>query len=88
MNKYERTPEIIIDLHGHTACDAKKELDKILSENYSHVRIITGKCSFRERGPVLGPFVRKYLEERNIKFNPAKMRDGGEGALEIFLGEK
>ena len=86
MNKYQRTPEIAVDLHGYTTSEAKDRLDALLAERrYSHVRIVTGKCSYREHGPVLGPFVRSYLEERNIKFNQAKIQDGGEGALEVFL---
>jgi len=86
MNKYERTPEMVLDLHGYTTEEVKSLLDKMLAEHrYSHVRIITGKCSFREHGPVLAPFVRSYLEGKNINFNQAKIQDGGEGALEVFL---
>ncbi|TRZ51543.1 hypothetical protein D4R99_04215 [bacterium] len=85
MNKYQRTPELILDLHGHTVKEAKTAIDALLSEHrYSHIRIITGKCSFREHGPVLAPFVKSYLEGKNISFNYSKVQDGGEGALEVF----
>ena len=85
MNKYQKTPEIIVDLHGYTSQEAKNLLDKILAEGrYSHLRVITGKCAYREHDPVLAPFVKSYLQKKNIKFNPAKIQDGGEGALEVF----
>lgn len=86
MNKYEKIPQQILDLHGCTVKEAKSLLDAMLAEHqFSHVRIITGKSSFREFGPVLAPFVKSYLEGRNIKFHYAKIQNGGEGALEVFL---
>jgi DNA-nicking Smr family endonuclease len=86
MNKYQKTPELIIDFHGYTVREAKSALNKLLAEGqYLHVRIITGKGVYREHGSVLGPFVRTYLQERNIKFNQAKIQDGGEGAIEVYL---
>ncbi|MFA5830535.1 MAG: Smr/MutS family protein [Candidatus Paceibacterota bacterium] len=86
MNKYQKTPEKIVDLHGYTAQEAKNLLDKILVKmEYSHIRIITGKCAYRPHGPVLMPFVKSYLQKKNIKFNPAKIQDGGEGALEAYM---
>ncbi len=89
MNKYQKTPEIIIDLHGKTIAEAKVLLDTIIAEKkYSHIRMITGKCSYREHGPILQPFVKNYLEEKNIKFNQSKIQDGGEGALEVYIMER
>ncbi len=89
MNKYQKIPEAVIDLHGHTTGEAKIELDTLLSAHkYSYVRIITGKCSYREHGPILQPFVKSYLTERNIKFNIAKIQDGGEGALEVYITDR
>ncbi|MDP3956130.1 MAG: Smr/MutS family protein [bacterium] len=84
MNKYERIPDYIIDLHGYTTREAKDELDKLFKNNYKHVRVITGKGTFRETGPVLRTFVKKYLVQKGYRYNPAKIADGGDGALEVF----
>jgi DNA-nicking Smr family endonuclease len=86
MNKYERTPEHVIDLHGYTTSEAEEILRVLLKEvKYEHVRIIVGKGSHGANGPVLRGFVKKYLEARSIRFNQSKPKDGGEGALEVFL---
>ena len=88
MNKYERTPEFVLDLHGHTVSEAKEILDELFEkEKYKHIRIITGKATFRETGPVLRTFVQNYLKRLEVKFDYAKLYDGGEGALEVFLKE-
>ena len=89
MNKYQRTPNYILDLHGHTKEWAKIALDEIIDEGkYSHIRIITGKGIHSENGPILKDFVRSYLERNNIHFTQSKIQDGGEGALEVFLNKK
>ena len=85
MNKYERIPEYILDLHGHTTREAKELLDELLEEEYKHVRIITGKGQFRETGPVMRNFVEQYLRLREIKFENAKLNNGREGAFEDYL---
>jgi DNA-nicking Smr family endonuclease len=86
MNKYERTPEQVIDLHGYTTSEAEDVLRGLLKElKYSHVRIIVGKGSHGANGPVLRDFVKKYLTARHVHFNQSKTKDGGEGALEVFL---
>lgn len=86
MNKYERQPDYIVDLHGYTTKEAKEALDDIIeSGEYRHIRIITGKGTFRETGPVLRTFVENYLKNQDIKFETAKLYNGGEGALEVFL---
>lgn len=86
MNKYERQPEFILDLHGYTTREAGEILDDLILEGeYKHVRIITGKGSFRETGPVLRTYVENYLKNRDIKFSIAKLHNGGQGALEVFL---
>ncbi len=85
-NKYERIPEYIVDLHGYTTNEARQLLDTLLANStYKHIRIITGKGSLRSTGPVLREFVKKYLHSHAIKCNPSKIKDGGEGALEVFL---
>lgn len=86
MNKYERQPEYILDLHGYTTREAGEALDELIEAGeYRHVRIITGKGAFRETGPVLKNYVEAYLKRREIKFQTAKLYNGGEGALEVFL---
>jgi DNA-nicking Smr family endonuclease len=86
MNKYERVPEYILDLHGKTTKEAKLILvDLIKRAEYKHVRIITGKASFRDTGPVLRKFVENYLTQSGIDFNHAKLYNGGDGALEVYF---
>jgi DNA-nicking Smr family endonuclease len=86
MNKYARTPTLILDLHGHTTREAKEILDELLAKNeHSHIRIITGKGTYRETGPVLRSYVQRYLSDHDITFETAKLFDGGDGALEVFL---
>lgn len=86
MNKYAKTPTLILDLHGRTTREAKEILDELLAKNeHSHIRIITGKGTYRETGPVLRSYMQGYLRDRNIPFETAKISDGGDGALEVFL---
>jgi DNA-nicking Smr family endonuclease len=86
MNKYAREPEEVIDLHGKTTKEARGVLDALIKENnYNHVRIITGKGTFRDTGPVMKNFVEGYLKSLDIKFETAKLFNGGDGALEVYL---
>ncbi len=62
MNKYQKIPDYILDLHGKTCNEAKDILLSLFSENkYHHIRIITGKGTFREKGGVLRDFVKSIL---------------------------
>ncbi|MDR3642652.1 MAG: Smr/MutS family protein [Candidatus Doudnabacteria bacterium] len=85
MNKYERVPEKVIDLHGYTTREAKEILDELLGGAFKHVRIITGKGTFRETGPVMRNFVEGYLKRLEIKFETAKLYNGGDGAFEVYF---
>lgn len=86
MNKYERTPEHVLDLHGYTTSEAEEILRTLLKEaEHSHLRIIVGRGSHGVNGPVMRDFVKRYLGARNVRFNQSKSKDGGEGALEVFL---
>jgi DNA-nicking Smr family endonuclease len=86
MNKYERVPEFVLDLHGYTTREAKGLIDDIIeSGEYGHIRVITGKGAFRETGPVMRTYVENYLRNQNIKFETAKLYNGGDGALEVYL---
>ncbi len=85
-NKYEQVAEYTLDLHGYTTAECKVILDELLvSRKYSHVHVIVGKGLNSENGPVLPYFVKNYLNERNIRFNQAKIQQGGEGALEVYF---
>jgi DNA-nicking Smr family endonuclease len=86
MNKYQKIPDTIVDLHGYTTAEAKVLLDDLLSEaKYRHVRIITGKGLHGTGVAVLRTFVKNYLLQKAIRFEQAKIQDGGEGAMEVFL---
>lgn len=86
MNKYEKIPEAVIDLHGYTTQEAEETLRGLLKTvGVHHVRIIVGKGNHSANGPVLRDFVKRYLFMRNIRSAPSKLKDGGEGALEVFL---
>ncbi len=86
MNKYQHTPEEVIDLHGHTVRKAESVLRELLSRGASlHARIIVGKGNHSTEGPILRTFVKNFLHERNIHFTQSKLKDGGEGALEVYF---
>ena len=86
MNKYEKIPDAIIDLHRYTTAEAHAVLDDVFSDGtLSHVRIITGKGLHGGNGPVLKTYVKKYLTDHNLRFNQSKIQDGGEGSLEVFV---
>jgi len=88
MNKYQRTPDYIIDLHGYTVEEAKVAIDELFSSNkYSHIRIITGKGIHSQNGPMIKDFTRSYLQRKNIHYTQSKIQDGGEGTFEVFFGE-
>lgn len=85
MNKYQRIPGQIIDLHRLTVKEAEAILIKVVAQpEHKHVRIITGK-GLHGNGPILKTFVKDYLQRKGIKYSQAKIQDGGEGALEVFL---
>lgn len=86
MNKYERIPEKVIDLHGHTVRNSALILEELLDKNPPpHVRIIVGKGNHSKGGAVLREYVKDFLHTHNIRFAQSKLSDGGEGALEVYL---
>jgi DNA-nicking Smr family endonuclease len=86
MNAYELVPDFTLDLHGLTVLESKHELEEIIdSGQYTHVQVIVGKGKNSSDGPVLPNFVKNFLFERNIRFSQSKIRDGGEGSLEVYL---
>ena len=85
MNKYERIPERIIDLHGKTCREAEMLLSDIFKKGkFSHMRIITGKGIYREKVGTLHECVRNYFIKNNLSYNPSKRENGGDGAFEIY----
>lgn len=85
MNKYLRTPNQIVDLHGYTTSEARIVLDDLIKADSGYVRIIVGKGNHSQNGPILRDYVKQYLLSKNIHFNQSKIADGGEGALEVFF---
>lgn len=85
MNKYAKQPDEIVDLHGYTTHEAGQLLDALLTEGYTHVRIIVGKGIHSKGGAVLRDFVKNYLHTNDINFSQSKFTDGGEGSLEVYF---
>jgi DNA-nicking Smr family endonuclease len=80
-------PDATLDLHGLTGAEARRALENVLADYVAgaHVRVIVGKGRNSETEPVLPRVVKAYLDEHSIEYHPAHPRDGGEGALEVFL---
>jgi len=85
MNKYERQPEYVLDLHGRTVREAEHALKGLLEKNFSHVRVIVGKGLHSKVGPILRDAVKEFFRTQGIRFTQSKISDGGEGALEVFF---
>ena len=79
------------DLHGMTAMDAERWLKQFLSEAYKEglhcIRIIHGKGSRSEAGPVLMNVVDKVLRHqgRVLAFCTAPQNQGGAGAALVLI---
>ncbi len=88
-NKYEIEISAELDLHGYTSEEAKSAVQEFINEaqqqNITHIRIIVGKGLRSENGSVLGPVVKNYLDEHNFKHSPAKLQNGGDGALVVSI---
>jgi DNA-nicking Smr family endonuclease len=85
-NKYIQIPDKVIDLHGLTASESEAILNGLLRDSRGvHVRIIVGKGTRSANGPVLPNFVKNYLARHDISFRQSKIKEGGEGALEVFF---
>ena len=84
-NKYKKEPAFVADLHGMTKKEAGEFLNTFLEgKSGEHIRLITGKGVYRN-GPVLQEYIKEYLKKRGAIYSYAKIQDGGEGALEVFL---
>lgn len=79
-----------LDLHMFTRRQAEMELYDFLEKSYNlgfcKVRIITGKgINSENKESVLKPFVQTILKREGLKFRNAKINQGGEGAIEVWL---
>jgi len=86
---YAPTVSAELDLHGHTAVEAREAVEDFLreaaEEGWTRVRIIVGKGT-RSQGPaVLPDTVKALLNREGYVYTYAKLQDGGEGALEVVL---
>jgi len=88
-NKYSKTVQDTLDLHQYTKDEAQSAvlefLDKSESAGHSLIRIIVGKGIHSENGPVLGDFVRNFLDEKGYKYSNAKINEGADGAIDVVL---
>ncbi len=89
-NKYLLPIEAEIDLHGMTRSEAVQEVMHFFkdcaSDHYHKVRIITGRgLHSKNNEGVLKNHIENYLSDHEYKFSDAKINEGGEGALIVFL---
>ncbi len=80
-----------IDLHGMT-CDEAENALNIFFENsrrmgFRKVLIIHGKGNHSDKGAILAPFVRRYLEHQKLagETGYSKNADGGSGSTWVIL---
>lgn len=79
-------PDIEIDLHGMSAIECKMTLEEIIDSGvYNRVRLIVGKGTRSDYGPVLPAVVKNMLSERGIGFADAPLCAGGAGAIDATL---
>lgn len=89
-NKYLKTVQDEIDLHGLTRAEARESLINFLenakNNKYNYVRVITGKGLHSENGQsILSGYIRNLLEKENLKYSDAKIYDGGNGAIDVQI---
>lgn len=90
MNKYLEPVDQELDLHGKTKTESILELMEFLKDshslNYSKIRIITGKGIHSKNGiGVLKKHIEDFLISHDYKFSNAKINEGGEGAIIVYL---
>jgi len=79
-----------IDLHSFTKIHAEDALYDFLNESYSlgfpKVRVITGKgLNSENKQSVLKPFIQDILKREKLKFQDAKINEGGAGAIDVWI---
>jgi DNA-nicking Smr family endonuclease len=89
MNKYQKTPDITLDLHGLTVSEARKRLLQLVSDSANkgnHVRIITGKGNHSAGGVAkIQLEVKDFLNRQGISWKYGKVNEGGEGVIEFAM---
>jgi DNA-nicking Smr family endonuclease len=88
MGYYQKSenhhPDIELDLHGHTTLEARVLLDDLFEDmDWNCARIVVGKGTRSEFGPVMPAFVENYLNDQRVSFSYASSREGGRGALDV-----
>ncbi len=85
------SPEDEIDLHGKTTVEAEHLLKDFIKQSKKNglrkILIIHGKGNHSKSGPVLGTWVKHYLESSSLcgeTGHPDK-RDGGSGATWVIF---
>lgn len=89
-NKYQQSIGDSLDLHGLTAAEAEAAITSFLiasrESGLQIVRIITGKGINSPSGQaVLKPLVETWLHYHGYQWRPAKITEGGEGAIDVEL---
>ena len=93
LRRGDLQPQAELDLHGVTAAEVQQKVAWFLENSHFYgfeaVRIITGKGSRSEEGPVLRPLVEEYLNGTGrtfvVEWMQAPQKQGGEGAIIAFL---
>ncbi len=86
-NIYTFIPDSVLDLHGYTASEAKPCVDNLRAryDRGTRLRIIVGKGTHSVGLPVIPHVVKNALERQGISWTYAKVRDGGEGAIDCVI---
>ena len=83
--------EQVLDLHGLTVTEARKELQEFLGEceaaGLRHIIIVHGKGFRSKDKPVIKPMVHRWLRvvDNVLAFHSAQPKDGGSGAVYVLL---
>ena len=83
--------EAVLDLHGLTVEQARKELLHFLTvceaDGARHVIIVHGKGFRSKDKPVIKPMVNRWLRatDKVLAFHTAQAKDGGSGAVYVLL---
>jgi len=87
--KYPKFAQDELDLHGFTRAEANEEVWSFLmraeEKGFKRVLIVTGRGLHSENGGVLKKHVQKLLDEEKYFYKNAKITEGGEGAIDIYL---
>lgn len=89
MNKYQKTPDTIVDLHGLTVEQARQQLLELVSNSSNknkNIRIITGKGNHSSGGVAkIQLEVKDFLSKQEIRWKYAKVNEGGQGIIEFTV---